>query len=65
MRLEKALSMFEDEALHLPHEQDRVKHRADGQMWAKYWAVIVHWDQSRKKACQEDLPDDSGCIRLP
>ena len=58
MILEKALSSFEDEALHLPQEQDRIKHRADGQKWAQYRAVIVHWNQSIRKACQEDLPDD-------
>ena len=58
MILEKGLSIFEDEALHLPKEQDRIKHRADGQKWAQYRAVIVHWTQSIKKACQEDLPDD-------
>ena len=40
------------------NEQDRIKHRADGQKWAQFRAVIVHWDQSIKKACLEDLPDD-------
>ena len=58
MILEKAFSIFEDEALHLPQEQDRIKHRVDGQKWAQYRAVIVHWTQSLMKACLEDLPDD-------
>ena len=43
MSLEKALNLIEDEALHLPYEQGRIKHRADGQKWAQYRAVIAHW----------------------
>ena len=56
MILEKALSIFEDEALHLPQEQDRIKHRADGQKWAQYRAVIVHWTQSIKRHARKTSP---------
>ena len=53
--LTKALHLFEDEALSLQHEQDRVRLRPDAQTWAKYRAIIVHWDQSIRKACKHDL----------
>ena len=55
MILEKALNIYEDEALHLDVLSMRVKLRPKEEDWKVYRMVVQQWDTSINQCCMRDL----------
>ena len=58
MILEKAISIFEDEALHLTDMVERSAKRPKAEAWKDYRQVIQHWTQGIRECAHEDLQQE-------
>ena len=58
MTLGKAISIFEDEALHLTDMVERGAKRPKAEAWKDYRQVIQHWTQSIRECAHKDLQQE-------
>ena len=58
MLMDKAISVFEDEALHLTNMVERADKRPKSEAWSTYRQVIQHWTQSIRECAHKDLKQE-------
>ena len=56
--IEKVLTCYEDEVLHLPDRNQWLPLRPKDETWLGARQIIQHWGQTMKQVCQADLPKE-------
>ena len=58
MILDKGISIYEDEALHLTNMVERADKRPKAEAWSTYRQAIQHWTQSIRECAHKDLKQE-------